>query len=1050
MLRAGVAALAAAALAVPVALGATPTVQVEPGQRTELKVLLISADGSESGFGAWKAELAREGTPYDTLVAYTGQTKTATLTADRLADYAANHARYQAVILASGDLGHNVRNPDGTTSYLSAFTDAEWATLATFERTFGIRQLSDYTAPSPAHGLNPAVGASQDGVVGTLTATGKAVFPYLKGPVAIADDDPAVAETFGYPATPVNGQDWQTLMAGPNGTAFLGLYTHPDDGREELVMTVAGNQFQSQTQLLRHGMLNWVTRGVFLGYQRNYLEVQVDDLFLGDDAWDPATHTTNYDPAAASRMTPADVDQAIAWSQAHGVRLDFAFNGGGSELYKDQTGSSSDPLATKFSQPAVNAAFGFINHTYEHPNLDCSTAGYITKQVTGNLTWARAHGISVTNPGELVTGEHSGLANTRPGNPGTIDPPSLDDLEPVATGGAIPAGTYDYALTARSAAGETTGSIVGGVVVGTAGSTANRVSASFSAVCHAVAYNLYRSPAGTNAWTLVASRTRGANDPTDDGSDPIELTLTDAVATGTAGAPPTANAAALAPYAQNPNFLSGVTAAGITSDASDASKAYPSIPTVLSSPPVPAGATFVDGGVQAVPRYPSNVYYNASRQAQQLDEYNWIYVSPPAGGCVPIEGVTTCRTTPATWAEYVTSENRVMFRHVVDNDPRPHYIHQSNLADYNPALPETNPAQGGIAYPVFGSLLARYETGFDRSSAPLVQLSHAQIGQTLARQNAWAANRSVTAWLIDGRVHVANTGTTAVEVPLTGTTAGESYAGQRSGQITLAPGAEQVLAPNDPAATAVPAVNGTERVGETLSATTGSWTGTAPITYSYRWQRCRADGSACATLAGERGSRYTLVAADEGSTLRVIVLAGNFVSSVSQAASAVSGTVRPVPKSATPPSEPAETPTPPGTGTGTGPGSTAPPKTGGGTKKLVLKLTKVKMAPRRFAVSHRRPSKGRRLDGSRVTFTVNATAKVRLIVQRKTKGRHPRWVSAGTITRSVKAGSGEILLTGRYGKRLLSPRAYRLVATAARSGQPRTTAKRISFRVLKG
>ena len=205
---------------------------------------------------------------------------------------------------------------------------------------------------------------------------------------------------------------------------------------------------------------------------------------------------------------------------------------------------------------------------------------------------------------------------------------------------------------------------------------------------------LYRSPAGTNTWTLVASRTRGANDPTDDGSDPIELTLTDAVATGTAGAPPTANAAALAPYAQNPNFLAGVTAAGITDDASDASKAYPSTPTVLSSPPLPAGATFFDGGVQAVPRYPSNVYYNASRQAQQLDEYNWIYVSPPAGGCVPIAGVTTCRTTPATWAEYVASENRVMFRHVVDNDPRPHYIHQSNLADYNPALPETEPGAG--------------------------------------------------------------------------------------------------------------------------------------------------------------------------------------------------------------------------------------------------------------------------------------------------------------------------------------------------------------------
>ena len=63
-------------------------------------------------------------------------------------------------------------------------------------------------------------------------------------------------------------------------------------------MTVASNQFQSHNQLLRHGMLNWVTRGVFLGYQRNYLELQVDDLFLGDDAWDPVDQHHQLRPGA--------------------------------------------------------------------------------------------------------------------------------------------------------------------------------------------------------------------------------------------------------------------------------------------------------------------------------------------------------------------------------------------------------------------------------------------------------------------------------------------------------------------------------------------------------------------------------------------------------------------------------------------------------------------------------------------------------------------------------------------------------------------------------
>ena len=189
--------------------------------------------------------------------------------------------------------------------------------------------------------------------------------------MTIADDDPAVAETFGYPATPVNTRDWQTLLAGPGDTAFLGVYTHPDDGREELVSTVAGNQFQNHVQLLRHGMLNWVTRGVFLGYQRNYLEVQVDDLFLGDDAWDPATNTTSYDPADASRMTPADVDRALAWSQARGVRLDFAYNGGGSVGARPAGGQvrpARGQLRVRLHQPHARAPEpGLLDEPVHHP-----------------------------------------------------------------------------------------------------------------------------------------------------------------------------------------------------------------------------------------------------------------------------------------------------------------------------------------------------------------------------------------------------------------------------------------------------------------------------------------------------------------------------------------------------------------------------------------------------------------------------------------------------------------------------------------------------------
>ena len=392
---------------------------------------------------------------------------------------------------------------------------------------------------------------------------------------------------------------------------------------------------------------------------------------MGDDVWDPVTHTTRYDQS--SRMTPTDVDRAIAWSRARGLRLDMVFNGGGSE--------PGDALAARFrDDAAVRAAFGYINHTDTHANLDCSTSSFIRDQIRDNVAFARALALPV-EPTELVTGEHSGLANARPGNPGTIDPPSIDE-ETIGTG-TLAAGTYDYALTARSPAGETVASEAQ-VTVPAAAS----VTVSFDAVCHAIGFDLYRRVTGTTAWTRVATMTRDAAAPTDDGVVPITHTLTDTGAAGTAAASARGQrrgARTVRPEPRLPRRRHGRwrdhgrlrRVEGLPEHAD------------VDHEPAAAGRRGVrDGRRPRRAALPLNVYYNVSRQGQQLDEYNWIYVAPPGGACVPITGVTTCRAAGATWAEYVASETQVMFRHLTGNDPRPHYFHQSNLADYNPALPD--------------------------------------------------------------------------------------------------------------------------------------------------------------------------------------------------------------------------------------------------------------------------------------------------------------------------------------------------------------------------
>jgi phosphatidylinositol-3-phosphatase len=78
-----------------------------------------------------------------------------------------------------------------------------------------------------------------------------------------------------------------------------------------------------------------------------------------------------------------------------------------------------------------------------------------------------------------------------------------------------------------------------------------------------------------------------------------------------------------------------------------------------------------------------------------------------------------------------------------------------------------------------------------------------------------------------------------------------------------------------PTNTAPPVVSGTAQVGQTLSATTGSWSGTQPLAYAYQWRRCDSAGAGCGDIAGATTATYTVVSADVGSTIRVVVTASN-------------------------------------------------------------------------------------------------------------------------------------------------------------------------------
>jgi Carboxypeptidase regulatory-like domain len=159
------------------------------------------------------------------------------------------------------------------------------------------------------------------------------------------------------------------------------------------------------------------------------------------------------------------------------------------------------------------------------------------------------------------------------------------------------------------------------------------------------------------------------------------------------------------------------------------------------------------------------------------------------------------------------------------------------------------------------------------------------LGETLScSQGSWENSPTSYAykWLRDGVEIAAQTASTYVvvvadeghgiscEVTATNTAGSTS---STSNVLTVA---------SKPANTKVPEVTGTPVVGETLSCSTGSWSGTPVPTLSYKWLR---DGVA---IAGATISTYKLQAADEGHNVACEVTATNTAGEKSATSNSVS------------------------------------------------------------------------------------------------------------------------------------------------------------------
>jgi hypothetical protein len=237
--------------------------------------------------------------------------------------------------------------------------------------------------------------------------------------------------------------------------------------------------------------------------------------------------------------------------------------------------------------------------------------------------------------------------------------------------------------------------------------------------------------------------------------------------------------------------------------------------------------------------------------------YQWLSCSPLGGGCSEIAG--------ATEQAYTIGSTEI-------GDAFEVLITATNAQGHSSATsPETSITGGGVQPPV------------DVLAPSIVGL--AITGQTLtATEGVWTGTEPAFSyqWELCGssggactEIEGATNSTFAIPDGDAGHTLRVTVTASNAAGTVSATSEHSLeilgVAPKD---TEAPSISGTATAGQVLTASSGKWSGTEPITYEYEWLRCNTAGGECSTAsAASVLPLYTVAAGDVGHTLRVEVTA---------------------------------------------------------------------------------------------------------------------------------------------------------------------------------
>ncbi|GIF68784.1 hypothetical protein Ais01nite_68190 [Asanoa ishikariensis] len=386
--------------------------------KLQLRALIVGVDAADWGVATWKQTVDRVGAAYDVLYS-----KTAPLTAADLVGVD-GVGKYNAILLTSSSLLYDA----GGGSFVSGLDATEWNTLWAYERDFAVRQAVLYTS----YGAWPedyCLTASSEVSVGdtplsaTLPAAGQALFDDLKTTAVVK-----IQQSYVYKTRIAAGCAASSILQ--SGADILGVQTTSTDGRERAALTFTSNQYLMQSNLLAYGLFRWASRGMYLGDQKHYLQVDIDDWFNSADHYTLPNGTIVTDPPyQVSGHDAYNLRQRMnnlrSWFPlANGFTFSLAYNGADADLTAVSGCSPNGGIETlTATSRCLRTYFRWLNHTYTHPELNFTTYAESAAEITQNRTLATTFSMSQPNT-VLKTGEYSGLGVYNPDPNDDVNPPT--------------------------------------------------------------------------------------------------------------------------------------------------------------------------------------------------------------------------------------------------------------------------------------------------------------------------------------------------------------------------------------------------------------------------------------------------------------------------------------------------------------------------------------------------------------------------------------------------------------------------------------------------